>query len=107
LLATLSGNNPDKNQSKSLLNIQDNAYELSSIVCKGDDVYVRFFNAQNDASTKSVTFNLKADRAELVELDNGVKEMLKTSLTDAKMKVDLSIPQFGIRTIRLVNATGQ
>jgi alpha-mannosidase len=107
LLATLTSNNPDQNQSISLLNIQDNAYELSSIVCKGNDVYVRFFNAQNDASTKSVTFNLKADRAELVEMDNRVKETLKVSQTNNKMKVSLSIPQFGLRTIRLVNATGQ
>ena len=102
LLATLT--NSDQNQSKSLLNIQDNAYELSSIVCKGNDLYVRFFNAQNDASNKSITFNLKADRVELVELNDEAKEIQRISQTDEDVKIDLTIPQFGIRTIRLVNA---
>ena len=90
-------------ETKSLMNVQDNAYELSSVTCKGNDLYIRFFNAQNNASSKSVTFNLKADRAELVELNGEVSENLKTSLSGGKIKIDLSIPQFGIRTIRLVN----
>jgi len=109
LSATLTGNNrgQNRNQSYSFLNVQDNTYELSSVICKGNDVYIRFFNAQSDASPKSVTFNLKADRAELVELNGSVKETLKTSQADGKLKVDLTIPPFGIRTIRLVNATGQ
>jgi len=105
LLATLTGSNRGQNQSKSLLNVQDNAYELSSIVCKGNDVYIRFFNAQNDASPKSVIFNLKADRVELVELDDrNAARHVSTSQTDENLKVDLTIPQFGIRTVRLVNA---
>lgn len=105
LLATLTDNSrrQNKNQSSSLLNVQDNAYELSSIVCKGNDVYVRFFNAQSDALPKPVTFNLKADRVESVELNGLVKETLKTSQVNGRLKVDLTIPPFGIRTIRLVN----
>jgi len=101
LLAVLTSYHPQ--ETKSLLNVQDNAYELSSITCNGKDLYVRFFNAQNDASVKSVTFNLKTDRVELVELNNEVKETLKVSQIDGKMKVDLSIPRFGIKTVRLVN----
>ena len=109
LLATLADSNRGQNQnpSRSLLNIQDNAYELSSIVCKGNDVYIRFFNAQSDASSKSVSFNLKADRVELVELNDELMETLNPSLTDNKLKIDLTVPPFGIRTIRLVNVTGQ
>jgi alpha-mannosidase len=107
LLATMTSNNrgQNRNQSNSFLNVQDNAYELSSIVCKGNDVYIRFFNAQSDALTKSVTFNLKSDRAELVELNGEVREVLKLLQIDGKIKVNLSIPQFGIRTIKLANAT--
>jgi alpha-mannosidase len=106
LLATLTGSSrgQNQNQSKSLLNVQDNAYEVPSIVCKGNDVYVRFFNAQNDACSKSVTFSFIADCVELMELNDSVKETLKTSQTDENMKIDLSIPQFGIRTIRLSNS---
>jgi len=101
LLGTLSRYT---NQSKSLLSVQDDAYELSSITNQGNDLYIRFFNAQSDASIKSITFNMKADRVELVELNNEVKETLNISQIDGKMKVDLSMPRFGIRTIRLVNA---
>ena len=102
LMATLTGNR-NRNQSNSLLSVQDNAYELSSIVSNGNDLYVRFFNAQNDAATKSITFNMKADSVELVELNGEVKETLMIAQVDGKIKVDLSIPQFGIRTIRLAN----
>jgi len=103
MLAVLTAYNPKSPSAKNLIKIQDNAYELTSVTCKGRDLYVRFFNAQNDASTKSVTFNLQADRAELVELNDEVKETLQFTKTDGAMKIDLSIPPFGIRTIRLAN----
>jgi len=103
LLAVLTAYNPKSPSAKNLIKVQDNAYELTSVTSNGKDLYIRFFNAQNDASTKSVTFNLQADRVELVELNNEVKETLQFTKTDGAMKVDLSIPPFGIRTIRLAN----
>ena len=103
LQAILASSNPTAG--KSLLSVQDDAYELSSVTCKGKDIYIRFFNAQNDATTKSVTFNCKADRIELVALNDEVKETLKVSQEKEAMKVNLSIPQFGISSIRLVNVT--
>ena len=103
LQAMLTSSNPTAG--KSLLSVQDDAFELSSVTCKGKDLYVRFFNAQNDTTTKSVTFNCKADRVELVELNDEIKEILTVSQKKEAMKIDLSIPQFGIRYIRLVNVT--
>ena len=103
LLAILT-NTPTKD-SKSMLNIQDDAYELTSVTYNGRDMYVRFFNPQNDASAKLVTFNLKADRAELVELNNQVNETLNVEQDGGQMKFNMSIPQFGIRTIRFVNVS--
>jgi alpha-mannosidase len=94
--------NGNNTEAKSLLSVQDNAYELSSLVCKGDDLYVRFFNASNAASTRQVTFNFSADRVELVELNGDIKETLKTAQTDGKTTIELSMPPFGIRTVKLI-----
>lgn len=60
----------------SLFRIENNAYELVSMVYKGNDLYIRLFNAQSDASPKTITFQGQDVKASLVELDNRLVEDL-------------------------------
>ena len=72
LVATLGGD--ATLTSGSLFRIENNAYELVSMVYKGNDLYIRLFNAQSDASPKTITFQGQDVKASLVELDNRLVE---------------------------------
>jgi alpha-mannosidase len=80
-------------------------YEISAVNFDGNDMLVRLFNTGAGNVQKQLIFNLKADKAELVELDGRVKAVLPlTKLKAGGLSTTFSMPKFGIRTVRLVNA---
>lgn len=99
LFAVLSSD--DSLKSNSLLEIEDNAYELSAMYFQGDELYVRMFNAQSDDAVKAVKFNISLTSAELVELGGRTREKLELIQGEGTASVKLSIPRFGFRTIRI------
>lgn len=91
--------------SGSLFRIEDDAYELVSLVYKGDDLYVRLFNAQGDAAPKAITFQGNDLKASLVELDGRPVEDLSIVRKKGTCSARISIPRYGIRTIKLSDIT--
>lgn len=83
------------------LSIEDDAYELSSMFCEGQDLYIRLFNAQSDDTVKKIAITGDYLNIKLVELDGRVIETLPVQEKDGKSLVSLSIPQFGIRTLKI------
>lgn len=88
-------------QSSSFLQVEGNAYELVSMVYKGNDLYVRLFNAQSDEAPKKICFHACNLEASLVELDGRIKEKLSVTKKQDGCQVQVHIPRYGIRTIRL------
>ena len=99
LVATLDGD--ATLTSGSLFRIENNAYELVSMVYKGNDLYIRLFNAQSDASPKTITFQGQDVKASLVELDNRLVEDLTVTEKKGASSMRLSIPRYGIRTLKV------
>ena len=99
LVATLGGD--ATLTSGSLFRIENNAYELVSMVYKGNDLYIRLFNAQSDASPKTIIFQGQDVKASLVELDNRLVEDLTVTEKKGASSMRLSIPRYGIRTLKL------
>lgn len=99
LLATFVSDSAPANDLPSLFSIEEEAYELVSMTCQGDALYLRLFNAQSDNRPRTITFHCRADSIELVELNDRVICPLRLE----NGKVQLSIPPLGIRTIKLVN----
>lgn len=87
--------------SGSLFRIEGDAYELVSMVYKGNDLYIRLFNAQSDASPKNITFQGDDIKASLVELDDRLAEDLTVVEKKGASSMRISIPRYGIRTLRL------
>lgn len=99
LLATLTGDSsPD---SGSFFRIEDHAYELVSMTCKGNDLYIRLFNAQGNQAPKTLTFSVEDMKASLVELDGRPAGDLAVSKKNKASSVTLSIPRYGIRTLKI------
>ncbi|MEO3406745.1 glycoside hydrolase family 38 C-terminal domain-containing protein [Mucilaginibacter sp. CAU 1740] len=97
---------PAGSVAKSLISTNNNNVEVTSVEFDGNDMLVRLFNAGATTDIKTL-LNLNADEAQLVELDGRVKQTLHF----AKQKsggnlLNINIPRFGFRTVRLINARG-
>jgi alpha-mannosidase len=89
---------------KSLIQVPT-GYEISTVNFEGDDMLVRLFNTGAGNVKNKVVFNCNADKAMLTELDGRVRKTLQLQKTKAgELSIDIAIPKFGIRTIKLVNA---
>lgn len=95
---------PQYTGGKSLIKVDDRNVEVTSVQFEGNDMLVRFFNAGATRLIKT-TWNCNADKAEIVELDGRIKQVLPpVKIGDAVNTFSFGIPRFGIRTLRLVNA---
>ncbi len=105
LVTTLVDAQADEVPQRSYFSVQDNAYELVSMEMKGEDLYVRLFNAQSDDADKRITFGGKAGTVEWVELSGETAGAAQHTVTDGQgTAITTSIPRFGIRTLKLSNA---
>ncbi|AMR34539.1 hypothetical protein A0256_12870 [Mucilaginibacter sp. PAMC 26640] len=104
LLFSRSGEEPDVRE-KSLIKVPA-GYEITAVYFEGKDLLVRLFNTGAGNVKSKVIFNCQADRATLVELDGRVLQALPLVKINAETSAVVSMPRFGIRTIRLVNARG-
>jgi len=88
--------------SRSMLSVKHSGYDITALNADGNDLTIRVFNAEGDNSPQKITFDGTALKAELIEL-NGQKREDLTIQKDipGKTSVMLSMPRFGIRTIKL------
>ena len=101
LIAKVSGASPQKDQQRSFIDIDKPGIEISSMVFDGDDLLVRLFNAESNNLPKAISFDAKIDKAELVELNGTKRSDVKIIETGNKSLINLTIPRFGFRTIKL------
>jgi alpha-mannosidase len=89
-------------RTKSLITpVSGSGWEISSVTMDGNDLLIRIFNAEGDQTAKKLYFGLKSDKIQLTELSGKV---IKDILPAGKDFISLSIPRFGIRTLRFCNA---
>jgi alpha-mannosidase len=89
---------------RTLLAIDGQDIEVVSLMFEEHTLYIRLFNAESGASTSRLSFDCIADSVELVELNGDVISRLDVSKNaKAGMAIDLSIPKFGVRTLKLSN----
>lgn len=88
----------------SLISTSSDGLMLTAAKADDKNLTIRIFNAEGGASEKSIRLNFDYDQAVLEELNGKEKGILpNASFTDKKNTIKLSIPKFGIRTIRFTN----
>ncbi|MEP6514151.1 MAG: glycoside hydrolase family 38 C-terminal domain-containing protein [Parafilimonas sp.] len=108
LITTVANSSTTSNLEKSVISIENDSWQMTSMAFEGNDLLARFFNAESNSETKKIAFSFHADEAELVELNGEIKQKLKIQKDNlGKNFIQFAIPQFGIRTIRFVNASAQ
>jgi alpha-mannosidase len=93
-------------KSRSLVDVKATGYDVTSLNADGNDLVIRVFNAEGSDAPQQIVFDGKASKAELVELDGrkrGEVQMKKDA--SGKTILTLSMPRFGIRTIKLYNVS--
>ncbi len=88
---------------KSLVDVTGTGFQVTTVLADGDDLLVRLFNAEGDGVPKKITLGGTTDAATLVELNGEVKGPLKIQKGKENTVVNLAMPRFGIRTVRLKN----
>ena len=90
---------------RSMVKVGSRGYDITALNADGNDLSIRVFNAEATDAPVKISFDGKADRAELVELSGQKRQDLIVQKDAAgKATVTLSLPRFGIRTIKLYNA---
>jgi alpha-mannosidase len=89
--------------SRSLIDVSGTGLEISSVTYEGGDLLVRLFNAEGDNGPKILSFDGKAEKVEIVDLSGQKVEEVQMNLDkDARTTIKLSIPRFGIRTLKFI-----
>ncbi len=97
LTATITG----KAGERSLLQPEGAGMEISSLTFEGNDLLIRVFNAEAAGSSQKLYLGFAADSAAEVGLDGRlIKGVPIRKDRSGRRFVELSIPRFGIRTLR-------
>lgn len=91
------------NSDFSLLSLQDERWEVPALLMDGKDLLVRIYNAAGDSREHELYFSGTAGQAILEQLNGQAVQALPLRRAAGKTIIRLSMPRFGIRTIRLKN----
>ncbi len=102
LIASVAeANDVQGNPARSFIGIDKPGFEISSMRFDGDALLVRIYNAEGDASVRKITFDAKIEKAELVELNGGIRQVVPINAEGKNSAVNISMPRFGFRTLKL------
>jgi alpha-mannosidase len=89
----------------SLVRIASPGVKLSAMTINDRDLLVRLFNAESDQNEHEVSIGVAKASIQLVELDGSRGRALAASANGAAgQTVRVSLPRFGVRTLRVLNA---
>lgn len=91
-------------KSRSLVDVKGSGYDITSLNANGNDLVIRVFNAEGNAAPRQIVFDGTASKAELLELDGRKRGDIQLKKdASGKTVLTLSMPRFGIRTVKLFN----
>lgn len=90
-----------KLENVSLIDINKTGYEISAAYLSGDDIIVRFFNADGGRFPQTIKFGMPLSKVEEIDLNGNTIATLNTVKTKAGTEFELEMPRFGLRTLKL------
>ena len=91
-----------KLENLSLIDVNETGYEISAAYLSGDDIIVRFFNADGSKSPKVIKFGMNLSKVEEIDLNGNILATLNTVKTNAGTELKLEMPRFGLKTLKLI-----
>lgn len=87
----------------SLLSLQDERWQVPALLADGKDLLIRIYNAAGDNRERELYFSGALTHAVLERLDGQPLGDLPLRQLNGRTAIRLSMPRFGIRTVRLKN----
>jgi alpha-mannosidase len=94
---------------RSLVSVSGRGVEIPTLLFEGRNLLVRLFNGEGDAEERTISLDVRPRRVDVVELDGrAVRQLEVRPGSGGRYEVKLSLPRFGIRTLRceMAAATG-
>lgn len=89
---------------KSFVNVSGKGWQVTTMLTDGNDLKIRIYNAEGNNEEQKITVDVAADAVVLEDLNGMEKQKLNTEKDKTgKTVFKLSIPRYGIRTLKLIN----
>jgi hypothetical protein len=83
------------------VSVSGTGIEIPTLLFNGRNLSVRLFNGEGDAAERTISLGVRPVRVDLVELDGRTVRRLEVRpASGGRYEVKLSLPRFGIRTLR-------
>jgi len=82
------------------VSVSGGGVEFPALLVEDRSVWIRLFNAEGDSSERIVSLGFPPARVDLIELDGRPVRQFPVRRSEGRYEVALSIPRFGIRTLR-------
>jgi len=96
LIATFSKNTELKDMA--YIETGKSGYEISAVKKEGDNILVRLFNAEGNASSNKIAFGFPVSGVDEVDLNGNVISTQIVEKDSGKSHIFVSMPRFGIKT---------
>jgi alpha-mannosidase len=74
---------------------------VSALFIKDKTLFVRLFNANDEITSSTLTFNFPVKKIESVELDGRRKNEIEVLKNSSWFDIQLKFPPFGIKTLKI------
>ena len=88
-------------QNKSYIEMAHSGYEITAAREKDKAIIIRLYNAEGNENTRNITFNFPVKKVEEIELDGRFVADRKIEHSGQKYSTTVSIPRFGIKTLKI------
>lgn len=86
----------------SLINVDGTGYEISAAYLCDGGIIVRLFNADGNDSSQNVKLGMSLSKVEEIDLNGNTITALNTVSVDGGTELELEIPRFGLKTLKLI-----
>ena len=99
-------NHPGSSPEKTILELNDPNFQVTSMIVQDESVIVRFYNSCSQSQRKNITWNCNILKIEQVDLQgNTMAEIPLTKDKSGQLVTELTLPQFGFQTLKLTGVT--
>lgn len=91
-----------KPENISLINVEETGYEIVTSYLCDEGIIMRLFNADGNDSPKVIKFGTSLSKVAETDLNGNTLSTLPTLYTEEGTEVEVAMPRFGLKTLKLI-----
>ena len=90
-----------KEKGQSLISLNKEGYEITTVEIKNGELYIRLFNAESDENPVEINFGFDLKKVEEVQLNGTTVRTLDLKKGPKRNIAKTSMPRFGLKTLKI------